>query len=316
MKKMWKTHKKCLLFISTICLCIIVLIGFQTLHRSDVKEISLEFNKDIVVEVGVELNEKILVMSSDAEKIEIISGDTNEVGKVKVVIRAIKDNYSKEFETTITVNEKEKVSIEDSVDDKEITNDDNKELPPLKNDQKNDVVENPSQNEKSGTSKPTNDKKPVNDQKPNDNGNQSKPQEPIIPEEPQLPESQFASEIFKLINEYRTSKGLPAYTSNSIIQSVANQRADDMAVMGYASHNRPDGSAADYFWISATYGIAPGGENVFGGSIGFTPKAVVNSWIASLGHEQVLIADYNKYMAIGVRYSGGQVFVSANFQQY
>ena len=149
----------------------------------------------------------------------------------------------------------------------------------------------------------------------NTNSGGSTPSQPQQPVQPELTEAQFASQVYALINNYRTGKGFPAFSTNGTIQSIANLRANDMAQMGYASHNRPDGTSADYFWVADNYGIESGGENVFGGSLGFTPEAVVNSFIASSGHERLFVADYNQYMGVGVRYSGGQVFVSVDFQQ-
>lgn len=64
-----------------------------------------------------------------------------------------------------------------------------------------------------------------------------------------------------------------------------------------------------------TYGIISGGENVFGGTLGWSPQAVLDSFLASSGHKESIVADYNHYFAIGVRYADGQVFVSMNFQQ-
>ena len=149
----------------------------------------------------------------------------------------------------------------------------------------------------------------------NSGSGSSKPSQPQQPEEPQLSEAQFASQVFALVNNYRISQGLPALSTNGTIQSIANLRANDMAQMGYASHNRPDGTSADYFWVADNYGIESGGEDVFGGSMGFSPEAVVNSFIASPGHREPIVGDYNHYLGVGVRYSGGQVYVSLDFQQ-
>lgn len=136
-----------------------------------------------------------------------------------------------------------------------------------------------------------------------------------MPSQSQISETEFANQLFALVNNYRTANGLSALGTNAVIQSLANQRAQDMADMGYASHTRPDGKTADFLWVENTYGIISGGENVFGGTLGWSPQAVLDSFLASSGHKESIVADYNRYFAIGVRYADGQVFVSMNFQQ-
>lgn len=298
-----------------IIFCIGVAVYIKSTQKTE--SINLTFHSNIEVYVGDKLTVEALVKETNAEHVKIISGNTDVEGEQKVVVKATKNTKEKEFSTLINVRKKQ-ITVNYSNKSKVENNDGKKknvEDQTNNNSKVTEKSENNSTSNKATQKEEDTYQKPSVDQKPNQSKDPVDNEQQVIPEESDLTEQQFANEVFNLINEYRTSNGLPAYSTNNIIQSVADQRANDMAVMGYASHKRPDGNTADSLWISENYGIVAGGENVFGGTYGFMPKAVVDSWIASPGHERLFVADYNRYMAIGVRYAQGQVFVSANFQQ-
>lgn len=312
-----KFYVSCIAVISLV----VIIAGAIVLNQNheSAEEIKLIFKTDIEVEKDSELTTDLLVKETNAEDVKIVSGDTSKAGEISITVEAVLKGSKKEFSTKIKVKENENSEKEDNASN-DANEDEGKtslsaDDKTSKNDEKKDDTR-----KKSNSSSSKTDGSDQQQNKPQDNSqNEGKDESPSVRPEPdpveRLSEGQYASQVFSLINSYRMQQGLPALSTNGTVQSIANLRASDMASMGYASHTRPDGKVADAFWIEANYGIIAGGEDVFGGSQGFLPEAVVKSFINSSGHRAPIVSDMNKYMAVGVKYSGGQVYVSVNFQQ-
>lgn len=321
---MLKSKKSKIILCSVAAASLIVIVAAIVIlnQERDLKEeIKLIFKTEIEVDIDTKLTADLLIEETNAEDVKIVSGDTSKAGEVSITVEAVLKKEKKEFSTKINVKDNENAKKDendsdadqgegkDSSPDEKATDDSVKKKDTVKNSD--------STTDSSSTSNSS-----QTQNKPQDNSsNGSKDETPSVNPNPnpdpvdRLSESQYASQVFNLVNSYRTSQGLPALGTNGTIQSIASLRASDMATMGYASHTRPDGKVADAFWVEANYGIIAGGEDVFGGSQGFLPEAVVDSFINSPGHRAPIVSDMNKYMAVGVRYSGGQVYVSLNFQQ-
>lgn len=324
---MLKDKKKLLIITEIATVLLIALCAVLALNPTKQETIELEFKKEIVVEQNEKLTTDILIEKSNANKVTIKDGATDKLGTIKVTVTAVKGKETKDFSTEIKVekietdkgngkkNEEKKEPESDEADENSSNEESgNNSHKTSKSDKKDNKDSNLSGSTSSDTGN-ENTSGGSSGSSGNTNSGGSAPSQPQQPVQPELTEAQFASQVFALVNNYRISQGLPALSTNGTIQSIASLRANDMAQMGYASHYRPDGTAADAFWVDANYGIIAGGEDVFGGSFGFPPEAVVNSFIASPGHREPIIGDYNHYMAVGVRYAGGQVYVSLNFQQ-
>lgn len=321
---MLKSKKSKIIVCSVAAASLIVIIAVSVIlnQERDLKEeIKLIFKTEIEVDIDTELTTDLLIEETNAEDVKIVSGDTSKAGEVSITVEAVLKKDKKKFSTKINVKDNENAKKDendsdadqdegqDSSPDEKVTDDSVKKKDTVKN--SDSTTDSSSTSDSSQTQN-----------KPQDNSsNESKDETPSVNPNPnpdlvdRLSESQYASQVFNLVNSYRTSQGLPALGTNGTIQSIASLRASDMASMGYASHTRPDGTVADYMWVKNNYGIKAGGEDVFGGSQSFLPEAVVDSFINSPGHRAPIVSDMNKYMAVGVRYSGGQVYVSLNFQQ-
>lgn len=324
---MLKSKKNRIIICSIAAASLIVIIAaaiiFNQGHPKE--EIKLIFKTEIEVSKDSELTTDLLIEETNAEHVKIVSGDTSKTGEVSITVEASLKGSRKDFSTDITVKKKENSEKKDNA-----SNDVNKDDEQTSSSTTDDKVsenstkkEDKEKNSNSSNNQTSNSDESHNQQnKPQDNPkNEDKNDSPSVKPEPdsdpveKLSDSQYAAQVFNLINTYRTSQGLPTLGTNGTVQSIANLRASDMASMGYASHTRPDGTVADYMWIKNNYGIKAGGEDVFGGSQSFLPEAVVDSFINSPGHRAPIVSDMNKFMAVGVRYSGGQVYVSVNFQQ-
>lgn len=315
-----KKNKIIACIVAAASLIVIVAASAILNKERDLKEeIKLIFKTEIEVDIDTELTADLLIEETNAEDVKIVSGDTSKAGEVSITVEAVLKKDKKEFSTKINVKENEKAEKDKTdLNTKQDEGQDSSldEKPADDSVKKKDTVKN--SDSAADSSSTSNSSQTQN--KPQDNSsNESKDEIPSVNPNPdpvdRLSESQYASQVFNLVNSYRTSQGLPALGTNGTIQSIASLRASDMANMGYASHTRPDGTVADAFWVEANYGIIAGGEDVFGGSQGFLPEAVVDSFINSSGHRAPIVSDMNKYMAVGVKYSGGQVYVSVNFQQ-
>lgn len=100
-----------------------------------------------------------------------------------------------------------------------------------------------------------------------------------------------ADTVIGLTNDYRTSKGLPTLASNESLHSSACAKAQHMIDNNYWSHYAPDGTDPWYFIANSGYEIANAGENLAKGQR--SSKAVVDGWINSPKHNEILTAQYN-----------------------
>ncbi|NKY18878.1 CAP domain-containing protein [Tsukamurella spumae] len=94
------------------------------------------------------------------------------------------------------------------------------------------------------------------------------------------------------INGYRASQGLPELAVDRRLNQSAQAKADEMAREGYWDHNAPDGTEPWHFFTEAGYAYDKAGENLsrcF--DDGFD---VVQAWIKSPVHEEVLTGDYRQ----------------------
>ncbi|GMK39873.1 hypothetical protein PCCS19_29280 [Paenibacillus sp. CCS19] len=114
--------------------------------------------------------------------------------------------------------------------------------------------------------------------------------------------SAYAQQVVTLVNQERAKAGLSALTSDSLLTTVANDKAKDMAVNHYFSHTSPTyGSPFD---MMTAYGVkySYAGENIAAGQK--TPQEVMTAWMNSAGHKaNILSANFKK---IGVGYYNGQ----------
>ena len=117
---------------------------------------------------------------------------------------------------------------------------------------------------------------------------------------PQLSSSVLNVErqVISLVNEIRVQNGLSALTENWQLSRVARYKSQDMADLGYFSHNSP--TYGTPFQMMKQFGITyrSAGENIANGYS--TAQAVVNAWMNSPGHRaNILNASYSQ---IGVGY--------------
>ncbi|MHB8129461.1 MAG: CAP domain-containing protein [Mobilitalea sp.] len=116
--------------------------------------------------------------------------------------------------------------------------------------------------------------------------------------------SNYANQVLQLVNQERVKAGLSALTTNAIITSAANKRAQE-TVQSF-SHTRPNGSS--FSTVLKEYGVPfnAAGENIAYGQK--TPQDVVTGWMNSPGHRaNILNSSFGK-IGIGVYQTNGVIY--------
>lgn len=116
--------------------------------------------------------------------------------------------------------------------------------------------------------------------------------------------AQFISEVVRLVNVERTSRGLSALSStNASLNKAAGIRAKEQATV--FSHTRPNGSSWDTVLHENSISYRSAGENVAYGQR--TPDEVVNAWMNSDGHRANILNESFTQIGVGV-YSNGSTY--------
>lgn len=107
-----------------------------------------------------------------------------------------------------------------------------------------------------------------------------------------------AAQVLALVNDERAKAGLQPLTLDNTLNRVAAEKARDMAVNGYFSHDSPTyGSPFD---MMRSFGVdyQSAGENIAAGQK--SASEVMQSWMNSSGHRANILSP--KYTKLGVGY--------------
>jgi hypothetical protein len=106
------------------------------------------------------------------------------------------------------------------------------------------------------------------------------------------------SEVIRLTNAERAANGLSALSENSILDSAALAKGNDMLAKGYWAHFAPDGTSPWSFFTSFGYKYRYAGENL---ARDFSdPVSAVNAWMNSPSHRENILNPNYKEIGIGV----------------
>jgi uncharacterized protein YkwD len=127
-------------------------------------------------------------------------------------------------------------------------------------------------------------------------------------------ESDFAVSVIKEVNAQRVAMGLGELEQNEALNSVAQQKVEDMVSRGYFSHNTPDGQNP-WYWIQKNkiaYSLA--GENL---AVRFEkPQDVVSGWMNSPSHKKNVLNGGYTQTGVGVakgNYEGKEAIFVVEF---
>lgn len=109
-------------------------------------------------------------------------------------------------------------------------------------------------------------------------------------------ESEFADEVFRLVNVERVKYGLPEFKKMQKLTESATIRAWECMV-DY-SHKRPDGQSFSTALTEQGIRFTACGENIAAGQT--TPQQVVDAWMNSPGHRSNILSEQFDYDYLGV----------------
>ena len=121
--------------------------------------------------------------------------------------------------------------------------------------------------------------------------------------------SALQTAVFQRVNEVRAQNGLSQLSYSARLQSAADTRASESAVL--FSHNRPDGTHCSTA-VQLDYSVT--GENLIQVTSEYaTADIMVETWLNSTTHRaNLLLADFTE-TAIGVYVQNGTTFVAQVF---
>lgn len=128
--------------------------------------------------------------------------------------------------------------------------------------------------------------------------------QPYVTEEQIEKIDQMRQEVFKIVNEERTSRGLSELTYNYELEKCTDIRAEE--IIELFDHTRPNG----YKWytVLSEQGVRyfTAGENIASGYP--TAESVMDGWMNSDGHRaNILSADFHQF-ACGIAISNGRYY--------
>lgn len=109
------------------------------------------------------------------------------------------------------------------------------------------------------------------------------------------------SVLVDLANKDRASNGAPSLTRNSILDTAAKLKAEDMANLQYFAHTSPNGITPWHWFNKVGYYFTYAGENL---AIDFTESTdVENAWLNSPKHRENIMS--NNFTEIGIATAEG-----------
>lgn len=109
-----------------------------------------------------------------------------------------------------------------------------------------------------------------------------------------------AAYILGKINNIRNENGLPSLSSDSLIMSVAQNKANDMAQNNYFSHTSPNYGTPFEMLKNAGVIYKTAGENIAGNT---SIDAAIDSFINSSEHSKNILSNSYNYVGIGIEKS-------------
>ncbi|MBV6396276.1 MAG: hypothetical protein HFACDABA_01874 [Anaerolineales bacterium] len=136
-----------------------------------------------------------------------------------------------------------------------------------------------------------------------------------------MPLRATAYELIEAVNNLRAKNGLPAYSINSILMSVAQSHSDYQASISSVTHYGPGGTRPYQRALAAGYSVAGdlslGGffsENILAGS-GYSARDVVNVWMGDAPHQNTMLSANLTEVGAGVSCSGNYCYFTLDAAQ-
>ena len=122
--------------------------------------------------------------------------------------------------------------------------------------------------------------------------------------------------MVNLINQERQAQGLAPLQVHNALQTAARGHSQDMACNDFFGHTGSDGSTPWDRAVRAGYNPTFIGENLYMGSGSYNqPQAVVQAWLNSPEHRDIMLAPEPIHLGVGYIYNPatGLGYVTAMF---
>lgn len=110
--------------------------------------------------------------------------------------------------------------------------------------------------------------------------------------------SSMASELLTIINKERAARKLPLLTEKSALTCAAAKHSKDIGARKACTHTGSNGSSATQRLAACGLKNVAWGEIVACGQK--TPRAAVDAWIKSPGHNAIMFSKSYKYFGDGM----------------
>lgn len=128
--------------------------------------------------------------------------------------------------------------------------------------------------------------------------------QPYVTEEQKQQLEQMRQEVFKIVNEERTSRGLSALTYNYELEKCTAVRAEEITEV--FAHTRPNGQSWSTVMKEQGISYFTAGENIAAGYP--TAEMVMQGWMNSDGHRANILSPNFHQFACGVTISNGMAY--------
>lgn len=108
------------------------------------------------------------------------------------------------------------------------------------------------------------------------------------------------SDILSQVNAARSQVGAGQLSNNSKLQSAAQMKAEDMATRNYFAHTSPDGKTPWDLMAEVGYAWSWAGENLAVSTDVNSVSLIVNGWLNSPEHRQIMLDSRYTETGIGV----------------
>lgn len=129
--------------------------------------------------------------------------------------------------------------------------------------------------------------------------------------------SQYESQLFQLHNQQRAANGVQPFSIDSTLESIARQRAQNMAQSGSFSHYNSDGTTVFDMMNADGYRYTDGAENIhfnYGYSDSDSVQVAMDSFMNSSPHRANILKASLRRIGIGIAHaSDGKIYYSVVF---
>ena len=115
----------------------------------------------------------------------------------------------------------------------------------------------------------------------------------------------YEQQLLSLVNKQRDRNGLAALRLNTKLVDSARAHSADMGEQKYFSHDSPNGETwssriVRYGYTPEGYSVWKAGENIYyGGGLYSSPVAVMQAWMKSAAHRQVILTKTFRDIGVG-----------------